>query len=237
MSSGLARPHGLDGPRPAPPFLFGASDGRNEAIVEEEAKRLQYQEGWAFMMAPEAWFRCAEAILVGLNPGLDKGEPEGCWDCVETEGYNAPHNPLYRQVNGIRTALGFNERQLVGAQFVPFRSRNWAGLARRDEAITFSISLWTWLLCACPARLLICMGSDAAGQIAQLVGAVAVDEHIPAGWGRTRFQRFVAPDGRVVVSIPHPSRYKLMTRSNAELVEFSAAALRRATRPVPAQPA
>lgn len=208
------------------------------AACAAEYKRLGYSAGYSFGMTPTRNLRTADVLIVGLNPGGDWGEE--IWEVASGNAYlderwgeASSLNPLQVEVIALLDLLGVTGEQVFAGQFIPFRSPSFAALERRDEAISFGRRLWTWVLSQTPARLMVCMGYDAAWHIAQLCGAVQVDTY-PTGWGTTVACRFIAPDGRVVVSIPHPSRYKLLgpgrgtaERRRAKLAILSAA------RPVP----
>lgn len=188
-------------------------------IIDAEAcaleyRRLGYDAGYVFGMTPVANMRTAEILLVGLNPGGDWGEQT--WEVGSGNAYlderwgaDGGLNALQLEVSALLNLLGVEGKQVFAGQFIPFRSPSFAALERKDEAIAFGRRLWTWALNQTSAQIIVCMGYKAAWHLAQLCGAAQVDTY-PTGWGTTVACRFVAPSGRVIVSIPHPSRFKLL---------------------------
>lgn len=108
--------------------------------------------------------------------------------------------------------IGVEPSDSLCAQFVPFRSRSWAELERKDEALAFASQLWTWILAVSPARLFVTMGKEPALHLARLLGARST-AHLPTGWGQQTIDVHQNSLGRRVVAMPHPSRYGLFGRS------------------------
>lgn len=187
------------------------------------------------MMTPEASLSTAQTVLVGLNPGGSGSE--GCWDHAPGNAYfmqkwglgELVDNAIQTQVKAIHKTLGVTQDDIFAAQFIPFRSRDLASLGSYNEAKAFGMELWKWVISQSPAKLYLCMGSEVGGSIGHLLGA-KWEEDFPTGWGATKFRRRVAPDGRVVVQMPHPSRYQLYSQS-AEKTELAKQNLLGAARP------
>lgn len=191
----------------------------NESHIWEVYNRHSYAEGWAFMMTPEASLKTASTVLVGLNPG-GTGR-EGCWDHAPGNAYfmqkwaknDTVDSAIQIQVKAIHEVLGVPQDDIFAAQFIPFRSRDLASLANKKEAQVLAMDLWSWVAGQSPAKLYLCMGEKAGGSIAHILGAKWTED-FPTGWGATQFRRRVADDGRVVVQMPHPSRYQLYSQSD-----------------------
>ncbi|HEX4197079.1 MAG TPA: uracil-DNA glycosylase family protein [Caulobacteraceae bacterium] len=201
--------------------------------VKSEYERLGYNKGWAFMMTPEALLTTAPTVLVGLNPGGD--DDNAAWDSPDGNAYlhgrwrpDGRPTTMQSQVRQIMATLDLEEAELFAAQFIPFRSKRFGDLPRADEALAFSRRLWAWVLERSPARLFICMGKDAAGELANLLRAQPTDR-FKAGWGDLYVERFVSPNGRVVVRLPHPSRFPIFS-GDPQDVEIARGALRSAAR-------
>lgn len=207
----------------------------NESHVWEVYERHGYSEGWSFMMTPEASLTTAQTVIVGLNPG-GSGR-EGCWDHAPGNAYfmqkwgsgELVDNAIQTQVKAIHDTLGIAQDEIFAAQFIPFRSRDLASLASKNEAKAFGMELWKWVIEQSPAKLYLTMGSEVGGSIGHLLQA-KWEEDLPTGWGATKFRRRVAADGRVVVQMPHPSRYQIYSQS-PEKTELAKESLRRAARP------
>lgn len=144
----------------------------------------------------------------------------------------SPH-PIQIEVRELLELLSVRGAQVFAGQLIPFRSPSIAALARYDEAIAFAQRLWTWVLEQTPAELFVCMGQDAANRLAALVGA-EFEAQYSSGWGSTVVRPYVAPDDRVVVSIPHPSWYRLLGPGRDPAEQRAAKlAILQAARPAP----
>lgn len=204
--------------------------------IQAKYEQLGYDQGWAFMMTPEASLRTASVALVGLNPGGSVGDA-GHWHHEPGNAYfmqkwakgDTADSALQTQVKAIHEILGIGENEIFAAQFIPFRSPSLAALKHTSEASEFAMSLWRWVVTQSPARLYLCMGRQAGVAIGRVLDAPYTEE-INTGWGNTKYRRRVSADGRVVVEMPHPSRYQLFSRTS-DKVAFAAEALREAARP------
>lgn len=214
----------------------------DQAAVWAEYERLGYKAGWVFAMTPFANLATARAMVIGLNPGGPEADStEGTWEpCDPRNAYfygrwytgaesDSPM-PIQVQVMALHALLGLEPEDVFAAQFIPFRSQTLISLGRKAEALKFARALWSWVLPQSPAKLFICMGGYAAWQIADLLGAKPQGHH-PSGWGSTKVGRYVSDDGKVVVELPHPSRYRLLTMREPAKLAMARDAIRQATRP------
>ena len=195
----------------------------NAEMIEAEHDRLGYGAGWRFMMAPERTMATSEVAIIGLNPGGTRrhvppwSQEQGNAYFIESWGGKASGtDPLQRQVQRMCQILGADKDRVFAAQFVPFRSNAWADLPRRPEAVAFSRRLWAWAIPRMNATRFICLGKGVvAPEIASILGAVPVDA-VPAGWGTLTIERYRTPDGRLVLGLPHLSRFALFGRPISE---------------------
>lgn len=206
--------------------------------IDAEYERLGYRLGWSFMTTPEARLNDAKVCLVGLNPG---GSHAGCglWSSEAGNAYHGEkwrgpkgaefYSPLQNQIHAMEQVLELTPDVYLAAQFIPFRSADWQRLQNRAEAITFGRKLWRWVLQQSPARLFLCLGTEAARGIAHVVQAGA-EETYSAGWGKVTIGRAVSTEGHVVVRLPHLSRYGIFGRPGG-LSTTAEASLRLACRP------
>lgn len=175
--------------------------------IQREYDRLGYRHGWTFLMTPEARLHDAKVCLVGLNPGGDH-TGAGLWSCEQGNAYNVErwragpeggrYSALQHQVHLLQGHLGLGPDDYLAAQFIPFRSRDWRGLANADEAIAYGRKVWAWLLAVSSAKLFLCLGEQAAREIGRLTGATAEEERYPSGWGAVSIGRSVGSEGRVI---------------------------------------
>jgi hypothetical protein len=192
-------------------------------MIEAEHNRLGYSAGWRFMMTPEGNLTTKGLAIIALNPGGTRrhgpqwSQEEGNAYFTESWGGKAGGSDrLQRQVQRMCHVMGAMKDDVFAAQFVPFRSNAWSDLTRRPEAVTFSRRLWSWALPLMKANLFICLGKGVvAPEIAALLGASSIGP-VPAGWGDQTIERYRTRDGRLVLGLPHLSRFGLFGRPVSE---------------------
>ena len=185
----------------------------NEAITREH-DRLGMRLGWRFLMCPEARARDAEVAVVTLNPGgtrrvdTEWSQERGNAYYIESWGGQTPgRDKLQVQVQTLVKAIGHDKDSVLAGCFIPFRSRNFADLPRKSDAIQFSRRLWAATLEQSSARLFLCVGKNIVGEnLAELIGARPIAA-VPMHWGDQTINLYQSPDGRAVVAFPHFSRF------------------------------
>ena len=202
--------------------------------VQAEYERLGYSLGWVFGMTPVANLKKARAVFVGLNPG---GDDENCsWEVADGNAYfdekwypgSDALFPIQKQVQDLHALLGLGKGEVFAGQFIPFRSKSLGTLTSRGDAFAFGNKLWDWVIGQTEAKLFLCLGKEVSYRIARLLDAKP-DGSVPSGWGSTTIGRYVGSD-RVVVRLPHLSRYQLFTMSD-EKRQVACQAILEAARP------
>lgn len=198
---------------------FSASD------IEGAYRELGHEYGWSFMGTPADRLLNADVVFVGLNPG-GGGPGDNCdyghhWDFAGENAYfeekwgpNETDSPLQVQIKEWHRLLDLKPNEVTCAQFVPFRSPTWSSLPEKDASISFSKSLWKWLLEVSPACLFVTMGKLPAFYLAELMGGRLVAQ-LPTGWGLQLIDVYDTPTKRRIVAMPHPSRYRLFGRAGS----------------------
>ena len=184
--------------------------------IEAEYKRLGYDQGWTFAMTPLARVHTAETMIIGLNPGGWGNMEDAHYESEKDNGYytgiwtsDGSPTAVQAQVRALHDLLALGPDDTFAAQYIPFRSRSFASLPHQAEALRFADKLWSELLPKAAARRIICMGNDVFWQIVRLLGAKQL-EPVQAGWGSVTIKRAATVDGRLIVGIPHPSRFQLL---------------------------
>jgi hypothetical protein len=216
--------------------LFATSCAEIEAAYE----RLGHQIGWRFVTGPKSGFRDGvDVALVTLNPGGDFDPPEhphgssemGSAYIVESwDGLPPGRAPLQLQVRQLFAALArvLDESSgdaLLGraltAHFIPFRSPSFDRLGSRPESVEFARQLWARLLPALKPRIIVTMDTTTAAALIVILGSTLcppASKSLPVGWGtyEADLHRFAStPSPRVLLRLPHLSRFKVFTRSQS----------------------
>jgi hypothetical protein len=188
--------------------------------IQTEYERLGFSQGWRFLTGPARNLTTARLAIVTLNPGGERDLEASLADRWSSEhgsayrieswrGQPAGAAPLQRQIQRLCALLGEAPDDVLSGHFVPFRSKDWDSLPRRDEAALFGVKLWREVLAASPARLIVCIGKTVAGDgIAAVCNARPV-QPMPSGWGNLSIDRYLASDGRRILALPHLSRFGL----------------------------
>lgn len=205
-----------------------------DLISEEYARRRdQYRQpdwGWSFLSTPFAGLNSAKVILAGLNPGGNQTDGVGSWDYnagvnayIDQDwelGHGKGKAPLQVQVRALLAATGVPLGNIACANFVPFRSPDWAALKGREEAVAWSAeNLWRPIFSETPARLFLSLGRRAGEEIARVLGVQDSPIEYPVNWGSQRIREYRDPLGRVVLTIPHLSHFRLFSGKRSADVE------------------
>ncbi|GAA4019178.1 hypothetical protein GCM10022280_18640 [Sphingomonas swuensis] len=202
---------------------MSAADEFTKDDIDRAYQKLGHRWGWSFMATPEERLRTARVAIVGLNPGGGgEGDNSAFGLLWNSDGVNAYYdekwgadgrsdNPLQKQVKEWHRLLQLNPQDPLCAQFVPFRSPTFSKLANSEESVEFARDLWRWVLSVSPATLFVTMGKLPARYLAQTMSARYISR-LPTGWGRQMIDVYDSPDGKRIIAMPHPSRYRIFAR-------------------------
>lgn len=189
--------------------------------------------GYSFCYSPLARISTAKIGLVGLNPagGRDMIGPSTDEDrSFEHSGFAYVDqlwgngdvlNPLQQQIKKLIARLPTVADEMFAAQFVPYRSPDWASLPMRAMALETFRPVWADLLSRSSVRLWICLGDVAAGELRSMLDTGSPTDY-RSGWGNTRIRVARNPERVVVASLPHLSRYKLFSMQGDALAQAEA---------------
>jgi hypothetical protein len=212
--------------------------------ITQSYSELEHEKGWRFLTVPRKTFETApEVALITLNPGGDgpvatQGEASceyGCayrtepWEDKKGPGESALQVQILALLEELRLRLApgvdpvqFMDQRVLGAYYIPFRSRSLATLVSPRKSLAFARSLWTQILSAWTPRVIITIDQCAFDGIAsilceRLTNRQQLPNSFPTGWGSCRFQslRWAAPDrtNTTLVRFPHLSTYKLFSHA------------------------
>jgi hypothetical protein len=193
----------------------------SEEAIEAEHNRLGHSLGWRFLYGPKRALHTAEVAVISLNPAGDRYEPPA-WSCEDGSAYvreswkGRPPGAENHQVQ-IRRMLDLLHvvpENVVAGTFVPFRSPRWKDLANQHASVVFGERLWRWALANSPVTKIVVVGR--LGGLDRLVCDIAqcrtLVQEVSAGWGDQKLRKYTDGAGRIVVSIPHVSQFKIFGR-------------------------
>jgi hypothetical protein len=195
------------------------------ASIDTEYRSLGHALGWRFLTCRKALF-CPETkvLMLSTNPGGSSEDPEhprasseaGSSYVVERwHGFPAGSAPLQEQVQQMASKLGLRLDDLLSAYFIPFRSPEMARLHRPEESKDFAIRLWEGAFDAIAPELVICLGKETQRLLREVVGSPQKASEVGVGWGSQTagIDRYA---DKVVLTLPHLSRFKLFGRFASE---------------------
>lgn len=194
--------------------------------IENEYRRLGLSLGWRFLtcsqknLSPET-----DVLFLTLNPGgsINRADhpPASCEDgsayLVESWSGAAPgQSKLQKQVRALFKLISTDIESVLTGQLVPFRSPSWSELPRRAECLEFGKRLWKEIIDYVQPTLIIAMGkSQLRPALHDICGQPEESRDILVEWGSISAGLDLLPGTRIV-SLPHLSRFGIMTRVQSQ---------------------
>lgn len=198
--------------------------GRDDwiSLLDRAERELGFEAGYKFLYGPWASLEGRKVGFFSLNPGRppDDAEPRTISDergnSYEVE-QQTTRSPITRQFLLLADFLGLKPSEILTGVVAPFRSNSWAGLTKeqREGSLALGKQFWADPLSRPALRLVFACSNEAKHVITELVDA-SLDLEILAGWGAIKLRRYRAANGKVVVHLPHLSRFQLLGRSESE---------------------
>jgi hypothetical protein len=196
----------------------------NQPTIETEYRRLGHTIGWRFLTSPAKTIDAANVALVTQNPGGDVDDPNAPRWSVENgnayaieswRGVPAGQDQLQIQVKRLFEVVGVDINSVLSGYFVPFRSRDWNSLNNRSQSTAFGRELWKTVFSRSPATLIFAFGKDIAVDMCQILGASPLGS-APAHWANLTIDSYRSRDRKVLIVLPHLSRFRLFYRPTSE---------------------
>lgn len=192
-------------------------------ILADAEKELGFKDGYKFVYGPWATLDRAEVAFLSLNPA-GKVPDNADMRTVSDERGNSyeverltTKSPITDQFLRLAQFLGHKPRDILTGVAAPFRSDGWKALTREQKLKSLALGrrFWTIPLLRPELRLVIACSQEAAKLAADIIRA-PLDLEASAGWGIIKLRRYRSADGKVIVQLPHLSRFKLLGRESSE---------------------
>lgn len=221
------------------------TSGREIQILYD---KFNFKHGWTLLYSPMAAFNSSTRLMFfGLNPG-GTGENVGRLSCEDgnayfieswgksREGYEEK-SLLQRQIFMLYESIAHKlhpplsalelAQFTLAANFIPFRSRDWASLPNKKDVAQFSMKMWSTYFDVIHPKVIICMGvipSNALVDILKTKQYSSIAHYSGClNWGNTKWQylRMKRDEQQIVVIVlPHLSRFRVFGRPQSlEAVE------------------
>ncbi|MFN3994556.1 MAG: hypothetical protein ACK4IU_16795 [Tabrizicola flagellatus] len=185
--------------------------------IAAAASRLGFSEGYKILYVPWETLGRSDTVFLSLNPGRP---PHGAvLDTLTDERGNSYEvertttaSPITAQFLALSELIKLKPRDILTGTVAPFRSNRWKTLpsGQRNAALALGREFWRQAFSLRRPKTVIACCSEAAIVANDLLGGKA-ELTIASGWGDTSLRRYRAPDGAVIVEIPHLSTFKLLS--------------------------
>lgn len=192
------------------------------ANIERQYRRQNFSLGWRFLtcskknLSPQT-----DVVFLTLNPGGDVIPPDhpsascesGSAYVVESWGNSTPGaSNLQVQIRSMFQILQIDINNVLSGQLVPFRSPSWIELPNCAECVTFGKKIWSEIIEYVQPKLIIAMGKTQLRPVLlDILGEPVHCENVLVNWGKITAGIDVY-EGKRVISLPHLSRFGIMTR-------------------------
>lgn len=198
-----------------------------QSVLETSENALGFTLGFKPLYCPWETLHTAKVAFLSLNPGRAPNNAElrltsdERGNSYEVEKYTT-RSPLTAQFLLLCDLLGLRPSEVLTGVAAPFRSNNWQELTLQQRKGSLEIGRRFWeqpLSCSGLQMVITC--STEATKLAVSITAARPDTEVSAAWGKIRLRRFVSESGKVVIQLPHLSRFRLLGRPASEAAILS----------------
>jgi hypothetical protein len=147
--------------------------------IHSTQKLYEFPKGWRFLYTPQQTLTQNNGLLIlGLNPGGDPHE----YDPIESveegnaflvEDWNSNFQKKVGQLMmRVAEAIDIDFEDLMNhsctSNLIPFRSKNWESLHRKDMLLIFAKHFWSIALLEIKPKVILCMGENVSKVIRDL---------------------------------------------------------------------
>jgi hypothetical protein len=192
------------------------------ALLTKAEVALGFSQGFKPLYSPWSLLRTGKVAFMSLNPG--RAPDHADLRMVSDERGNSylaerlvTRSPLSAQFLQLCNLIGSAPAEVITGVAAPFRSGAWGDLAPAQKQASLEIGRRFWAVpLARPDLRLILACSGEATRLAVSITGARLEAETSAAWGNIRLRRYVAPGGKVIVQLPHLSRFRLLGRPASE---------------------
>ena len=213
--------------------------GRAVAEIEAAYARLGHRLGWRFLATPRRTLGgAAEVAFLTLNPGGtadDRRHPRASCEAGSAylyEAWGGTHRaprPCSGEVRAMFAWLGRDPDTTLSAYFIPFRSPTYTQLAAPEQSSRFAVFLWRTIFREVRPELIVCLGADVEQGLREVFEAEGelplARAPYPVGWEPQKAWVTWYRE-RVLLRVPHLSRFGIFERPNSPRWRQAQACLR-----------
>lgn len=205
--------------------------------IEAAEESLGHELSWRFLATSSRTLSPSSRIaFIALNPGGDRIPADHGKESSESGSahlHEVWKSRLPQQVDGLFKQIASSLKasdykslmdDSLMAYYIPFRSRNYASLKRKEESRAFAFQLWSQIMQKILPELIISIDRRTFSSMHKILTTSNKVEQtggreMPTGWGNytASINCYVAPRRHIVlVRFPHLSRFKIFNRPESE---------------------
>ena len=202
----------------------------NRTYWENQLRKIEaayrFERGYKLLYCPWETLDHHKLVFLSLNPGartprgsdpIEQGVSDERGNSYEVEQFNS-RSPISDQFLRLCAFMAVAPAEVLTGVVAPFRSASWEALTvrQRDASMDFGQRFWDRALRLSPhnAGIIVC-SRRAANLVVSLLGA-SLEKELGTGWGHYRIRRYRTKEDRLIVGLPHLSRFKLFGRAKSE---------------------
>lgn len=197
---------------------------RNE--LEKTAAGNRFGRGYKLLYCPWETLDRHRLVFLSLNPGartpLGSDPAERLVSDERGNSYEfdrtISRSPMSEQFLRLCGFVNVAPAEVLTGVMAPFRSGNWEALTKRqrEASMAFGRRFWSRALQMSGSGAGIVVCSRAATKVVVSLLGASLEKELESGWGTCRLRRFRTGDGRLIVGLPHLSRFRLFSRTESE---------------------
>lgn len=224
-----------------------------EKRIAAQYEKLEFDKAYSFLYTGRSTFTSAQKFMfVGLNPGGGEGNyerlitgPEGKnsyldEDWIEKPGQdNTGNHALQVQLKmffeTLCKELGIEDwkkymRGTLCLNYIPFRSKNWLALGKRDKVIEFANELWTEILCYIQPQAILVIDNNIRENLTGILKASGWTHDTKSSrceninWGKNKYyldyfykETGAGTENLLIAKLPHLSSRKIFSRKQCQV--------------------
>jgi|TARA_B100000315_G_scaffold167405_1_gene155940 hypothetical protein len=184
-------------------------------------KSHSFNLGYKLLCCPWKTIEDATHAFISLNPGAAT-PVDAQIRCTSEERGNSyfierytTRSPITEQYIKLIELLAINPNKVLTGYAHPFRSAAWSDFnsVEKDAGLELGVDFWKMVLDQGRIKTVIITGSDLSKTFVDRMGAHQ-ETQIPSGWNPTSLTKHRTDKNIEIISLPHLSRFKLLSRAN-----------------------
>jgi hypothetical protein len=193
-----------------------------KAELEKISENYNFTEGYHLLYCPEARIHDADVAFVSLNPGAPPRPGYNHKVLSNEEGNNyvleeeITRSPITAQYLKLCNLIGQDAEMVLTGAFCPFRSKSWKDFDKEKMAVGLAAGTTFWSkVLQRKFNYVFCIGGVTGENISKILPKKESTVY-DSGWGNAKIKVDVWGNGTKVITLPHLSRYKLLSNAKSQ---------------------